>query len=169
MVRYADDFIILTRTRQEAENILSKTEDFLSEIGLKIKKEKTAIKPVKDGFQFLGIRFDRSEAVVQPEEFKQLKKPLYITEPHLFLSLNGEAIDIRKYKEIIETIPLRRISEIMIMERTVLSTALVRGCTDNDIPLTITLNSGYYITTVKPDSKRYYDISFEHSRKYFSL
>ncbi|MFQ5901174.1 MAG: CRISPR-associated endonuclease Cas1 [Thermodesulfobacteriota bacterium] len=170
MVRYADDFIILTRTKQDAENVLSKTEAFLSEIGLKIKKEKTAIKPIKDGFRFLGIRFERSEVKVESEEgFKQLKKPLYITEPHLFLSLNGDAIDIRRYKAIVETIPIRRISEIMVMERSVLSTAIIRKCTDNNIPLTVVLNSGYYITTIKPDSKKYYDISFEHARKHYSL
>jgi CRISPR-associated protein Cas1 len=170
MARYADDFIILTRSKEDAENALSMTESFLSEMGLKIKKEKTAIRHIKEGFQFLGIRFERSEVKVEPEEeIKSLKKPLYITEPYLFLSLNGDAIDICRNKAVIETIPVRRISEIMVMEKTVFSTALLRKCTDNSIPFTITLNTGYYITTVKPDSKKYYDIQFEHGRKYCPL
>ena len=170
MIRYADDFIIMAKTKEEAENVLSRTETFLSELGLKIKKEKTSIRHIKDGFQFLGMRFERSEVRVEPEEeIKRLKKPLYITEPYLFLSLNGDAVDIKKDRIVIETIPFRRISEIMVMEKTVFSTAFVSKCTENNIPFTIALNTGYYVTTIKPDSKRYYDISFEQGRRYSSL
>jgi CRISPR-associated protein Cas1 len=170
MIRYADDFIILAKTKEEAENVLSRTETFLSELGLKIKKGKTSIRHIKDGFQFLGMRFERSEVRVEPEEeIKRLKKPLYITEPYLFLSLNGDAVDIKKDRIVIETIPFRRISEIMVMEKTVFSTAFVSKCTENNIPFTIALNTGYYVTTIKPDSKRYYDISFEQGRRYSSL
>ncbi len=170
MVRYADDFIILIRTKEDAENVLSRTEAYLSELGLKIKKEKTAVRHIKDGFRFLGMNFERSEVRVEPEDaVRRLRKPLYITEPYLFMSLNGDAVSIKKERVIIETIPLRRVSEIIVMERTVLSTALIRKCTDNNIPLTITLNTGYYITTIKPDSKKYYDISSAHARRYYSL
>ena len=170
MVRYADDFIILTKTKEDAERVLAGTESFLSQLGFKIKKEKTAIRSIAEGFQFLGMRFEKSAVVVgHGEDFKLLKKPLYITEPYLFLSLNGDALDVYKDKKIIETIPLRRISEIMVMEKAVFSTALIRKCTDSNIPLTITLNTGYYITTVKPDTKKYYDVSYEHGRRYYGL
>ncbi|MFH1897400.1 MAG: CRISPR-associated endonuclease Cas1 [Candidatus Desantisbacteria bacterium] len=170
MIRYADDFIILARSKEAAEEILSKSEVFLSELGLKIKKEKTAIKHIKEGFQFLGIRFEGSEVRVEPEdEFKRLKKPLYITEPYLFLALNGDTIDVKKDRAVIETIPLRRISEIMIMDKAVFSSALIAKCTESNIPISITMNSGYYINTIKPDSKAYYDISFKHGSKYYSL
>ena len=67
MVRYADDLIILTRTKEDAEHVLSETEAYLSTLGLKIKKEKTAIRSIKDGFQFLGIRFERSAVMVEGE------------------------------------------------------------------------------------------------------
>lgn len=170
IVRYADDFVIMTRTKEEAVEILSRTEAFLSEIGLKLKKEKTAVRHIRDGFRFLGMRFERSEAVVEPEEeYRRFKKPLYITEPYLFLALNGDAIEIKKSGVIKEAIPLRRISEIIVMERSTFSTALLTKCTESNIPLTITLNSGYYVTTIKPDSKKYHDISFEHARKFYSL
>jgi CRISPR-associated protein Cas1 len=170
MIRYADDFVILTRTREEAEAILEKSERLLCGIGLKIGKEKTAIRNIREGFRFLGIRFERSEAEESPEEeYRRLKKPLYVTEPDLFLSINGDALDILRKTALVETIPLRRISEIMVMERSVFSTAVIRKCTDNDIPLTILLNSGYFVTTIKPDSRRYYDVSFQHSRKHYSF
>ncbi|UCH97785.1 MAG: CRISPR-associated endonuclease Cas1, partial [Candidatus Aminicenantes bacterium] len=170
LIRYADDFIVLCKSPQEAETVLSKTQTFLSEIGLKIKKEKTAIKPIDKGFQFLGITFDGLTAAdTTKEHIKIFKKPLYIGEPYVFLSLNGEAAVLKKNQKIIDAIPLRRISEIMVMEKTVFSTALIRHCVENNIPFTIVLNNGYYITTIKPDSKKYYEISYAHTKKYASL
>jgi CRISPR-associated protein Cas1 len=170
LIRYADDFIIMASSKEEAEQVLSRTESFLSTIGLRIKKDKTAIRHIGEGFQFLGMKFGRTEVTVSPEEeIKKLRKPLYITEPYLFLSLNGEAIDIKKERKVIETIPVRRISEIIAMEKAVFSTALVQRCTEENIPFTITLGTGYFITTIKPDSKRYYDVACEHGRRYQSL
>lgn len=170
LIRYADDFVILTRTREEAEEYLSKTEACLSELGLKIKKEKTSIKEVREGFRFLGIRFEDAETIAEFDDTEQpLKKPLYITEPYLFLSLNADAVDILRNKRAIETIPLRRISEIIVMEKAVFSSALLKRCTEANIPFTLTLNSGYYITTVKPDSKKFFDTAFAHARTYYSL
>lgn len=170
LIRYADDFIILIKTREEAEDILSKTRTCLSEIGLDIKKEKTSIKSVSEGFRFLGMKFEGPEAAVEDGDAGQpLKKPLYITEPFLFLSLNAEAIDVRRGNKVLESIPLRRLSEIIVMEKAVFSTALLKKCTAAGIPFTMTLNSGYYISTVKPDSKKYFDIAYAHARAYAAL
>ncbi len=170
MIRYGDDFVIMARSREEADAVLSRAESFLSFLGLRIKKEKTAIKHYRDGFEFLGMTFDGYGEQPDDEEWARLfKKPLYITEPYLFLALNGDAIEINKSREVIETIPLRRISEIMVMEKTVFSTALLARCSESKIPFTIALNSGYYITTVKPDSKKYYEISSAHTNKYSKL
>lgn len=170
MIRYADDFVILARTRDEAEHILSHTESCLSEIGLQLKKEKTCIKPVSEGFHFLGMQFEKSAATVKPEEaIKRLRKPLYITEHFMFLALNGEAIDIYRNRTVAETIPLRRISEIIVMVRATFSTALLRYCVEHCIPVTVTLETGYFITTIKPDSKKFFEISAAHAQKFHQL
>ncbi len=170
LVRYGDDFIILCKSPGQAEQILQKSQTFLSAVGLKIKAEKTAIRSVKDGFQFLGMTFgkDLAPGLQGPQE-KSFKKPLYITEPYVFLGLSGDSVVIKKEQKIIDTFPLRRISEVMVLEKTVFSTGFIRQCVEKDIPFTITLNNGYYITTIKPDSKKYYEISHAHARKYYAL
>lgn len=170
MVRYADDFIILTREYEQAQQVFRDIKNYLAGLGLRTKSEKTFIKPLEKGFQFLGITFRHSEVVVLPEEeYKRLKKPLYITESYLFLSLNGEALDILRNGKPIQTIPLRRLSEIIVMGKAAFSTAVLRKCVERNIPFTITLGSGYYITTVKPDSKNYYGLAHVHAQRYFSL
>lgn len=55
MCRYADDFVIMCATKEEAEGLYLKLADYLSERGLNLSEEKTMITHVTDGFDFLGF------------------------------------------------------------------------------------------------------------------
>ena len=54
-VRYADDFVILCRTKPEAERALEDVRTFLEEMGLQASPEKTKICHFSEGFNFLGF------------------------------------------------------------------------------------------------------------------
>lgn len=54
-VRYADDFVILCKTKPEAERVLELTRTFLKEMELEDSPEKTKISHFSDGFDFLGF------------------------------------------------------------------------------------------------------------------
>jgi group II intron reverse transcriptase/maturase len=56
-VRYADDFVILCKTRTEAERALEITRAFLKEMELEDSPEKTKIRHFSEGFDFLGFTF----------------------------------------------------------------------------------------------------------------
>lgn len=57
-VRYADDFVVLGRTREEAEAALLKAAEVLGEMGLDLHPEKTRVVDARqDRFQFLGYQF----------------------------------------------------------------------------------------------------------------
>lgn len=63
-VRYADDFLFLTETKEQAEAILSKTEKYLEEkLKLKLNQPPTII-DLKDGFDFLGITIREKQATI---------------------------------------------------------------------------------------------------------
>ena len=54
-IRYADDFLFLTETKEQAEEILTKTENYLNEkLKLSLNQPPEIIE-LKDGFDFLGI------------------------------------------------------------------------------------------------------------------
>jgi RNA-directed DNA polymerase len=59
LVRYADDMVVLCRTREEAETALAKLRELLEERGLQLHPDKTRIAHLmeKPGFQFLGYVF----------------------------------------------------------------------------------------------------------------
>ena len=58
LVRYADDFIITSRTKERLENeVKPLVENFLKERGLTLSVEKTKITHIEEGFDFLGWNF----------------------------------------------------------------------------------------------------------------
>lgn len=58
MVRYADDFVILCRTAEEAQAALALVETWVAEQGLTLHPTKTKIVDVRtEGFDFLGYHF----------------------------------------------------------------------------------------------------------------
>lgn len=54
-VRYADDFVILCKTKSEAERALDLARAFLNDMGLEDSPEKTKIRHFSQGFDFLGF------------------------------------------------------------------------------------------------------------------
>jgi RNA-directed DNA polymerase len=81
MVRYADDFVVLCRNRQEAEEALRKIEQWMAEAGLTLHPQKTRLVDMnqeKACFEFLGYRFYRTKAgkvghLPRPKSVKKLR------------------------------------------------------------------------------------------------
>lgn len=61
MVRYADDFVVLCRSREEAEQVLEKLQSWTAQAGLKLHPVKTRIVNASEpgGFDFLGYHFEQ--------------------------------------------------------------------------------------------------------------
>lgn len=58
LVRYADDFVVLTRSREQAEQCREITAGHLAELRLSLQAEKTNVASFHDGFDFLGVHFE---------------------------------------------------------------------------------------------------------------
>lgn len=56
-VRYADDFVVLGKSKDECENAKKALDEFLPTLKLKLNAEKTKLLHSKEGFTFLGARF----------------------------------------------------------------------------------------------------------------
>ncbi len=55
IIRYADDFVVFTEKREDAETCQTILNDWLGERGLEISTEKTSIRHIRKGFDFLGF------------------------------------------------------------------------------------------------------------------
>jgi RNA-directed DNA polymerase len=79
MVRYADDFVVLCRSRQEAEAALEVIRQWVAEAGLTLHPEKTRIADANregEGFDFLGYHFERDYRWPRPKSLQKLKTAL---------------------------------------------------------------------------------------------
>jgi RNA-directed DNA polymerase len=76
MVRYADDFVILCRSREKAEDGLIQVQQQMTDKGLRIHPEKTRLVNVQEpgqGFDFLGYRFEGGTRRPRAKSLKKLK------------------------------------------------------------------------------------------------
>lgn len=63
IVRFADDFLILCRRPEQAEQALEMTRSVLAQLELRLNPAKTRVAHFNDGFRFLGTLFVRSLAL----------------------------------------------------------------------------------------------------------
>jgi RNA-directed DNA polymerase len=74
MIRYADDFVILCRSPEEAARALAKVQDWTAEAGLVLHPTKTRIvNAQEDRFDFLGYRFGRGKKFPRTKSMQKIK------------------------------------------------------------------------------------------------
>jgi RNA-directed DNA polymerase len=77
MVRYADDFVILCRSRAEADQALAKVKQWVEENGLTLHPTKTKIVDARtDGFDFLGYTFRGVLRLPRKKSLTKLKETI---------------------------------------------------------------------------------------------
>ena len=77
MVRYADDFVILCRTKQQAQAALEQVKQWTAQAGLTLHPDKTRlIDAANDAFEFLGYRFDKGRRWVRHKSIMKLRETI---------------------------------------------------------------------------------------------
>ena len=78
MTRYADDFVILTKSKESATNALEKVQDWTSITGLKLHPDKTHTVDMKSGgyFDFLGYRFEAGKRWPKDKSIRKFKETI---------------------------------------------------------------------------------------------
>jgi len=78
MVRYADDFIVLCRTQEQAQEALERVKDWVEANGLKLHPIKTRLveASLAGGFDFLGYHFERGMKWPRKKSMDRLKETI---------------------------------------------------------------------------------------------
>jgi RNA-directed DNA polymerase len=76
MVRYADDFVVLCRSREDAAAALAEVRTWVAANGLRLHPDKTHVGDCRkrgQGFEFLGYRFEAGRRTVRKKSLDRLK------------------------------------------------------------------------------------------------
>jgi RNA-directed DNA polymerase len=76
MVRYADDFVVMCKSREEAEAALAVVQQWVTENGLRLSPTKTQVGDCRvpgQGFEFLGYRFEAGQRWVRKKSLQRVK------------------------------------------------------------------------------------------------
>jgi RNA-directed DNA polymerase len=89
-VRYADDFIVCARSREEIDAARTLIQEWLTPRGLELHPEKTRIVHIDDGFNFLGfsVRRYRGKCLCKPQKEKVLS---FLSKLRLWLNRHKQA------------------------------------------------------------------------------
>ena len=71
--RYADDFVVVCRTRRQAEQALALVEQVVTELGLSLSPEKTKIATYGKGYEFLGFHLSSRSRRMRPKSVEKFK------------------------------------------------------------------------------------------------
>lgn len=72
-VRYADDFVVVCKTRPQAEAALALVEEIMTDLGLSLSSEKTKIASYGKGYEFLGFRLSSRSRTIRPKSLENFK------------------------------------------------------------------------------------------------
>ena len=97
VVRYADDFVIFSKTKEEIEDVRNILKPYLNERGLELAEDKTKITHTHKGFDFLGFNCriyktqNRYKCLIKPskESIKKAKERI----SDIFKACHGHNVD----------------------------------------------------------------------------
>lgn len=93
--RYADDFLVFAKTKEDIMKVPKLLENYLRERGLILSEEKTKITHLSEGFEFLGFHFRRypdnvSRVKVSKDSLKKFKQEV----DYICKSSNGHNVGV---------------------------------------------------------------------------
>jgi len=97
-VRYADDFVVLTQTKADAEEALTLVQQTLAELGLSLSPDKTRITSFKSGYSFLGFVLSRRSRRMRDKSVKKFQDKVRALTPRHY---NLDANVIEKLNQVI--------------------------------------------------------------------
>jgi len=81
LVRYADDFLVLSRTHEDAAQALAQSSQLLEQAHLSLNRDKTSIVDFEHGFRFLGALFQGNTIWVPWKNERRQGRLLFVARP----------------------------------------------------------------------------------------
>ena len=88
-LRYSDDMVLLGYDRENVECIVEKIGAIIGKLGLSLNEKKTYIRPIEQGFGFLGYYFDNRGKAIPGKASEKLEislEDIWLTQSNLTLS-----------------------------------------------------------------------------------
>ena len=168
LVRYGDDLLILTQSEQAARDALGQVRGLLLPLGLDLKEAKTAVTSIASGVRFLGFEVGPDLDTVHVADIA-LRQTLFVQPETAFIGLDYESLVVRRKKTLVARLPLYRLGCLVLFGHHSISTGLLRACTQRRIPVVFCSAGGHYHATLRPDSRRHFEIAARQFARHQAL
>lgn len=157
LLRYADRCLLFSINEDILYEKIDDAKELLKNLSLEIEDDNIKIQHYTEGINFVGVKIDNYKK--EPK----LRKPLYITDTGANISISSNTVNIKDNQDYIHTVPLNRISEIIIVGDTSLTTPFLKKCVKLQIPVIISSNFSSPTIIIQSDSKFRYDTIVNHT------
>jgi CRISPR-associated protein Cas1 len=141
LVRYADDFVVFCRSKEEAESAFAAVRETLSMIGLSLNEEKTRVASLDQGLEFLGVDLAPHH---ETRRVSDRVTVLYVTEQGARIHRRGERIVIEKDGGILRDVPSLYLDQIIIFGNVTLTQPAMAHVLTRGIDVTFLSSTGEY-------------------------
>jgi len=160
LIRYADDFIILCKSKEQAETALTEVKTALENLKLEINQSKTDIVSFDDGFQYLGYLFVKSVIIEKHKEKS-------ITPPESHVEINKDAVPAGSWLTLVDFEKIKPVKQIPKPVIKPLNANEVEELLLEKYPLYISNNS--FVHVDKNNIELTYEEDMEQKRMQFPL
>lgn len=163
LLRYADRCLLFSINEDLLYEKIDDAKELLKNLSLEMDEDRVKIQHYTEGINFVGVKIENYK-----KETK-LRKPLYITETGANISISSNTVNIKDNQDDIHTVPLNRISEIIIVGDTSLTTPFLKKCAKLQIPVIISSSFSSPTIIIQSDGKSRYDTIVNHTAIYSRL
>jgi CRISPR-associated protein Cas1 len=155
LVRYADDMVVLGRTRAQAEDALAAVRDAARKVGIAMGEDKTRVVSFAEGFTFLGEDFGpRYPPVVDEHRLAEVERKV------LYCGLQGSRVRIGQGRVRVETrdeevvldVPSGHVSRIVLAGSVGLTAGLRSWALGSGVDVVLLSRGGRYLGTCTASS-----------------
>lgn len=168
LIRFADDLAVCGVSRVGLDTARARLEQALQALGLRLNAAKTQVVGPEEPVDFLGECVEVAE-VDEIDAALTQRKPLLVAEPFASLHVQGEAVEVRHRGDVALTVPLRRVSQILVIQRASVSTTLISRCARLGVPLVVAMESGQRAATFAPENRAWYEVARRQGNHHESL
>lgn len=159
LIRYADDFVILCKSKEQAEKALQEAKNALSNLALDIKPSKTRITTFEEGFQYLGYLFINSLIIDKKKDENEIH--------HSNFEINPENIPDSSWLTLLDIDKIKLINKNHLQEITPLSKNEVQEILLDKFPFYVTNNTSIHVDT--DNIELIYEENMEETHKKYPI
>ncbi len=166
-IRYGGDYLLLAKDDREQSEIVRECIAILKELGMDEPEKCIVTSPLTRGLPEPHPMTEKCAETLA--EKAALRKTVFIRPGSGRIGIDHNSLTVKRGKEKLARLPLKRVGEVIIFGSNSLSTRMIEKCGREAIPITFCSSAGAFINSIHPQSRAKYFLATNHHLRFESM